>query len=68
MDNARANIEYAEVDLERKRSLLKENLISQDQVDLAEKTYHGAEAQVRESEANLEYARSRTWKSISESY
>jgi len=57
LDDSRANVEYAEVDLGRKQELLAKNLISQDQIDLAEKTYHIAEAQVRESEANLEYAR-----------
>jgi len=57
LENARANFEYAKLDLERQRSLLKQNFISQNQLDLAEKTFEINQSQVKQAEANLAYAR-----------
>lgn len=37
LQNAKANYEYAKLDFERQKSLLKQNFISQNQLDLAEK-------------------------------
>jgi len=55
--NAIANFEYAKLDLERQKSLIKQNYISQNQVDLAEKSFEVNEAQVEQAKANLEYAK-----------
>lgn len=57
LQNARANFEYAKLDLERQKSLLKQNFISQNQLDLAEKTFEINKAQVEQAEANLDYAK-----------
>jgi len=56
LENARANAEYAELDLQRQRSLLKQNFISQNQLDLAEKSYEINKAKLKQAEANLAYA------------
>jgi len=56
LDNARANFEYAKVDLKRQQSLLQQNFISRNQVDLAEKTFEITKAQVEQADANLAYA------------
>jgi macrolide-specific efflux system membrane fusion protein len=55
--NAIANFEYAKLDLERQKSLIKQNYISQNQVDLAEKSFEVNEAQVEQAKANLEFAK-----------
>jgi len=55
--NAVANFEYAKLDLERQNSLIKQNYISQNQVDLAEKSFEVNKAQVEQAKANLEFAR-----------
>ena len=57
LENARANIEYARLDMERQQSLIKENYISQNQMDIAIKAWQIASAQFNQAEANLEYAR-----------
>ncbi|MDW7679260.1 MAG: efflux RND transporter periplasmic adaptor subunit [bacterium] len=57
LENARANFEYSKLDLERQRSLLKQNFISQNQFDLAEKTFEINRAQLKQAEANLEFTR-----------
>lgn len=57
LDNARANSEYAKADLQRKRSLFQQNLISQDELDLAEKSSEISAAQLKQAEANLAFAR-----------
>jgi macrolide-specific efflux system membrane fusion protein len=57
LKNARANMDYARLDLERKQSLLRKNFISQNQVDMAETAWQIAAAQFNQAEANLEYAR-----------
>ena len=54
--NASANFEYAKLDMERQKSLLKQNYISQNQVDLAEKAYEVNQAQLEQAKANLDYA------------
>ncbi len=56
LENARANAEYAKLDLKRQRSLLKQNFISQNQLDLAEKTFEINKAKLKQAEANLAYA------------
>ena len=57
LENARANMDYARLDLERQQSLLEKNFVSQNQVDMAEKAWQIAAAQINQAEANLEYAR-----------
>lgn len=57
LQNAKANYEYAKLDLERQKSLLKQNFISQNQLDLAEKTFEINKAQLEQAKANLDYAK-----------
>jgi len=57
LENARANFEYAKLDLERQRSLLKQNFISRNQLDLAEKTFEINQSLLKQADANLAYAR-----------
>ena len=57
LQNARANFEYAKLDFGRQKSLLDQNFISQNQLDLAEKTFEINKAQVEQAEANLDYAK-----------
>lgn len=57
LENNRAGLDYAQLDLERKRSLLSQAFVSQEQVDQAEKALRVAEAQVRQAEASLDYAK-----------
>ncbi len=57
LENARANYHYAEMDLKRQKSLLEQNFISQNQYDLAEKSFEINRAQYQQAEANLAYAR-----------
>lgn len=57
LQNAKANYEYAKLDLERQKSLLKQNFISQNQFDLAEKTFEINKAQLEQAQANLDYAK-----------
>jgi len=54
---AQADYAYAKINVERQRSLLSQNFVSQQQVDVAENAYEAAEAQLRQAEANLEYAK-----------
>jgi len=56
LENARANAEYAELDLKRQRSLLKQNFISQNQLDLSEKSFEINKAKLKQAQANLAYA------------
>ena len=56
LENARANYEYAKLDLKRQHSLLKQNFISQNQLDLAEKSFEITKAKLKQAEANLAYA------------
>ena len=57
LKNTKANYEYAKLDLERQKSLLKQNFISQNQLDLAEKAFEINKAQMEQAEANLEFAK-----------
>jgi RND family efflux transporter MFP subunit len=54
---ARANLSYALADLDRKRGLARDQLISPSELDLAERAAAVAEQQLEEAEANLQYAR-----------
>jgi len=56
LENARANAEYSKLDLKRQRSLLKQNFISQNQLDLAEESFKINKAKLKQAEANLAYA------------
>lgn len=57
LQNTKANYEYAKLDLERQKSLLKQNFVSQNQLDLAEKTFEINKAQLEQAQANLDYAK-----------
>jgi len=57
LEKAKADLEYANLNLERQRSLLKKNFASKQQVDLAENAHKVAQAQLEQAEANLESAR-----------
>jgi len=57
LNNARAQQDYARLDVERKRTLFQENLVSQNERDRAERTYEVAESSVEQAVANLDYAR-----------
>ena len=57
LENARVNLDYARLDLERQQSLLKKNIVSQNLFDIAENAQQVAAAQFNQAEANLEYAR-----------
>jgi macrolide-specific efflux system membrane fusion protein len=56
LNKAKADLEYARLNMERQRSLLKKNFTSRQQADLAEKEYETALAQVAQAEANVEFA------------
>lgn len=56
LENARANYQYARLDLKRQQSLLEQNFISQNQYDMAEKSFEINKAQFEQAEANLEFA------------
>ncbi|MCX6895070.1 MAG: efflux RND transporter periplasmic adaptor subunit [Verrucomicrobia bacterium] len=55
--NAKAGLEFAQVDARRAAELLKNNLISQSEHDKTQATLHQSEAQVQIKEAALERAR-----------
>ncbi len=54
--NASANYEYAELDLQRQKSLFNQNYISQNQFDLASKARDVSKAQLDQAKANLKFA------------
>ncbi|MDZ7722189.1 MAG: efflux RND transporter periplasmic adaptor subunit [candidate division KSB1 bacterium] len=54
--NAGANFEYAQLDLRRQKSLFEQNYISQNQLDVAEKSFAVNKAQLEQARANLEFA------------
>jgi RND family efflux transporter MFP subunit len=54
---AQANLGYNRLDLQRKTELARLKCISRNELDIAEKTYHVAAAQLQEAQANLDYAR-----------
>jgi len=55
-NKALAEYDYAKLNLERQKSLLGQNYISQQQFDLSENAYKIADAQLRQAEANVEVA------------
>ncbi|MFA9452756.1 MAG: efflux RND transporter periplasmic adaptor subunit [Candidatus Aminicenantaceae bacterium] len=57
LNNARAQQEYARLDVERKRTLFQEDLVSQNELDRSERTYEVAASSVQQAVANLDYAR-----------
>jgi macrolide-specific efflux system membrane fusion protein len=57
LEVAKANLEFAVLDRTRQKELLGQELVSQNVVDVAERTHEVAEAEVKQAEANLEYAR-----------
>jgi RND family efflux transporter MFP subunit len=54
---AQANLNYNRLDLQRKSELARLKCISRNELDIAEKTYQVSSAQMKEAQANLEYAR-----------
>jgi len=56
LENARARLNYAALNLNRQQALKKENFTSQDKVDEAERAYEVAESDVKQARANLDYA------------
>lgn len=54
---AQSDHAYAKLNVARQRSLLSQNFISQQQVDVAVNAYEVAQAQLRQAEANLELAK-----------
>jgi RND family efflux transporter MFP subunit len=57
LENARAELNYAALNLKRQQALKKKNFTSQGKVDIAERAYEVAVSAVKEAEANLDYAR-----------
>ncbi|HBE41486.1 MAG TPA: efflux RND transporter periplasmic adaptor subunit [Bacteroidales bacterium] len=57
VNKAKADYDYAKLNLERQRSLLEQNYISQQTYDLAENSFKIAEAQLKQAEANAEVAK-----------
>jgi macrolide-specific efflux system membrane fusion protein len=57
VNKAKAEFEYAGLNLERQKSLLEQNYISQQAYDLAENSFKIAEAQLKQAEANAEVAK-----------
>lgn len=57
LNKARADFEYAQLNIERQKSLLQQNFISQQQVDIAETSFKVAEAQLKQAEANVDFAK-----------
>ncbi len=53
---AQANLDYNRLDLERKKRLADQRCISRNELDIAEKTHQVAAAQMKEAQANLDYA------------
>ncbi|MCP4147887.1 MAG: efflux RND transporter periplasmic adaptor subunit [bacterium] len=56
LEKAKSELEYATLDMERRRALKKKNYTSQDKVDVAEKTREVAESALNQAKANLDYA------------
>lgn len=57
MNKAEADYEYAKLNMERQKSLLEQNYISQQQYDIAENTFKISGAQLKQAEANVEVAK-----------
>jgi len=56
MNKAKADYDYAELNLERQKSLLGQNYIPQQQYDISENAFKIAEAQLKQAEANVDIA------------
>jgi macrolide-specific efflux system membrane fusion protein len=57
LNMTQAELEYAQLDLQRKKDLFEKNFVSQRELDISEKSFHLAQLKINEAEANLEYAR-----------
>jgi len=57
VNKAKADFDYAKLNMERQKSLLEQNYISQQAYDLSENAYKVADAQLRQAEANAEVAK-----------
>ena len=57
LNKAKAGYEYARLDLERQKSLHKQNYISQQHYDIAENAFRVAGAELKQAEANVEVAK-----------
>lgn len=53
---ARADYKYAKTDLERQKQLFRKEFISENKLDLAQKSFQIKKAQYEQAEANLDYA------------
>ena len=57
LNKAKEDYEYAKLNIERQKSLLQQNFISQQQVDIAGTSFKVAEAQLKQAEANVDFAK-----------
>ncbi len=57
VNKAKADYDYAKLNMDRQKSLLEQNYISQQAYDLSENTFRIAEAQLKQAEANAEVAK-----------
>lgn len=57
LERARADLEYAELNLERQKNLYEQNFIPKQQLDQAYNSYNVAIAQLKQAEANYESAK-----------
>ncbi|MBW1911772.1 MAG: efflux RND transporter periplasmic adaptor subunit [Deltaproteobacteria bacterium] len=55
--NGQTKLEYAEMDVKRNQQLIKENFVSQRELDESQRIQDMAESDMDQSEANLDYAR-----------
>jgi macrolide-specific efflux system membrane fusion protein len=56
LDIARAEFEFADIELQRKRGLSDREMIAQDELESAEKSHRLAQLKITEAEANVHYA------------
>lgn len=57
VNKSKADYEYAKLNMDRQKSLLDQNYISQQQYDLSENAFKIADAQLKQAEANAEVAK-----------
>jgi macrolide-specific efflux system membrane fusion protein len=57
LNTARAQLDYADIDLRRKREMSDSGVVAQSELDAATNAQRVAETRVQESEANLSYSR-----------
>lgn len=57
LKNTKTKLEYANLDLDRKRELIKQSFVSQSELDEAERVQDMTESELEQAEANLDYAR-----------